>query len=411
MFTKMFSWNAVRKIRSMIDYEGPARLSAPSVRLPFFVPFSPPPHVPLCGGRGALPPHCRRRRAPQNRATMRRSAAQSRAPPRSPADVEARWAAAEPERSSPASKLVRILLVVACAAAGAWAARGLLAGGADGAGAGGGQQTVEAGRSGGGSALGGAVAMTEVGGKEAAEPGGPDVGHLFRQIEDAIATVRHIRESGVSMENDSGARMSTRHLQDLAKDLVLAKYGPGPFVLRMKLAWAESMPPRDTGDEVIVELAPLELMPYSVLVVLEMAGRWNRFSGAFHRNANHVKQVSVRESRKQFGLPMPFQEYTATPGWRHEKYTLGMAGRPGGPAFYISTIDNIRNHGPGSQKKGTTEADTCFGKVLAGFDAVDRLGDMVGAEGGGRFIPKAENHVRILAFDLLPRDEARAYLP
>ena len=25
------------------------------------------------------------------------------------------------------------------------------------------------------------------------------------------------------------------------------------------------------------------------------------------------------------------------------------SGRPGGPAFYISTVDNSQNHGPGSQ--------------------------------------------------------------
>ena len=38
------------------------------------------------------------------------------------------------------------------------------------------------------------------------------------------------------------------------------------------------------------------------------------------------------------------------------------AGRPGGPAFYISTVDNVQNHGPASQGSGT-EADSCFGKI------------------------------------------------
>ena len=41
---------------------------------------------------------------------------------------------------------------------------------------------------------------------------------------------------------------------------------------------------------------------------------------------------------------------------------MGFAGRPGGPAFYISTVDNTRNHGPGSQGS-KTEADACFGRV------------------------------------------------
>ena len=40
--------------------------------------------------------------------------------------------------------------------------------------------------------------------------------------------------------------------------------------------------------------------------------------------------------------------------------------RPGGPDFYISTEDNIRNHGPGGQGQYglASEADACFAKVL-----------------------------------------------
>ena len=37
-------------------------------------------------------------------------------------------------------------------------------------------------------------------------------------------------------------------------------------------------------------------------------------------------------------------------------------GRPSGPAFYISTVNNVANHGPASQGSAT-EADACFGKI------------------------------------------------
>jgi hypothetical protein len=30
-------------------------------------------------------------------------------------------------------------------------------------------------------------------------------------------------------------------------------------------------------------------------------------------------------------------------------YLIFTVGRPGGPAFYISIMDNVENHGPGSQ--------------------------------------------------------------
>lgn len=57
------------------------------------------------------------------------------------------------------------------------------------------------------------------------------------------------------------------------------------------------------------------------------------------------------------------------------KYTLGYAGRPGGPDFYISTRDNTDNHGPGGQGsyEDPTEADPCFAKVIDGFNIVDRM--------------------------------------
>ena len=51
---------------------------------------------------------------------------------------------------------------------------------------------------------------------------------------------------------------------------------------------------------------------------------------------------------------------------------MGFAGRPGGPSFYISTIDNTENHGPGSQGSDM-EADSCFGLVVQGRGVVERM--------------------------------------
>ena len=44
-------------------------------------------------------------------------------------------------------------------------------------------------------------------------------------------------------------------------------------------------------------------------------------------------------------------------------------------------MDNVRNHGPGSQGSAT-EADSCFAKVVGGFDAFERLKDAWGRGGG-----------------------------
>ena len=85
------------------------------------------------------------------------------------------------------------------------------------------------------------------------------------------------------------------------------------------------------------------------------------------------------------------QEYDAR--FPHEKYTLGFAGRPGGPEFYISTVDNVANHGPGSQGS-KTEADSCFAKVVGGFDVVERMRKQPAPKGMG-FINDPAGYVAI----------------
>ena len=92
---------------------------------------------------------------------------------------------------------------------------------------------------------------------------------------------------------------------------------------------------------ILIETAPIELMPVAVLLYLDIVSDWE--GGMFHRNAGHVLQIQTHGRHR--GLP--FQEYS--PEYPHVEGTLGYAGRPGGPPFYISTIDNTRNHGPASQ--------------------------------------------------------------
>lgn len=143
----------------------------------------------------------------------------------------------------------------------------------------------------------------------------------------------------------------------------------------------------DAPTTFVIELAPLDLMPHSVHLFLEMVSH-NLWDGcAFMRNAGHVIQAStvpyyknqgsgpaLRRAFEQSGYQsVSFQEYHEE--FPHVKYTVGFAGRPGGPDFYVSTVDNTRNHGPGGQDgySDPTEADPCFGKVVEGFAAVDRM--------------------------------------
>ncbi len=106
--------------------------------------------------------------------------------------------------------------------------------------------------------------------------------------------------------------------------------------------------------EIQIKMAPIELVPYSVYFFLNIIESWK--GGCIHRNAGHVKQFKIRQQTKH----LAFQEYHHD--YPHKKFTCGFAGRPGGPAFYINTRDNTRNHGPGSQGS-QTEADSCFGEI------------------------------------------------
>lgn len=117
--------------------------------------------------------------------------------------------------------------------------------------------------------------------------------------------------------------------------------------------------------------------------------------GAFHRNAGHVLQALVRSSGPH--EPLAFQEYHRD--FPHKKYTLGYAGRPGGPEFYISTVDNTQNHGPGSQGS-QTEADSCFGKIVEGFDVVARMMKQPG-KGPSGFIISPSNNIKIVEMTLI----------
>jgi len=189
-----------------------------------------------------------------------------------------------------------------------------------------------------------------------------------------------LKQEGLVMEKDKTAVEAISKLQEVTQKLVMARYGKfsrgGPnnrtFIIEMEVQFPRKMldiEEQGTSGVIVVETAPLHLVPHSVLLFLEMASHWR--GGAFTRNANHVLQA--RPQAPHAGLA--FQEYS--PEYPHKALTLGFAGRPGGPGFYISKTDNRIVHGPGSQGSNT-EADSCFAKVLTGLDVVARLGSVWG---------------------------------
>ena len=122
----------------------------------------------------------------------------------------------------------------------------------------------------------------------------------------------------------------------------------------------------------ILEMAPLELMPHSVYTFLEMVHA-ELFDGcSFILNAMHVVKAAplpynggstsqkVRAFTKHGLDTVSFREYS--PEYPHEKFTVGFAA-DGSPSFYINTGDNTEMH----------TGEPCFARIVSGFETLERL--------------------------------------
>lgn len=180
----------------------------------------------------------------------------------------------------------------------------------------------------------------------------------FQQVEDQVRKIK--ATPNIIMETDKHALEITKQLQEASRNLCEAKYGKTTRI-RVDLQF----PSNNQTTSFTIETAPIEYIPYSVYNFLEVVRTLqtrNGIVGGFHRKAGHVLQVTLFSQRKA----LAFQEYSEH--FPHKKETVGYCGRPSGThgCWYISTMDNTRNHGPGSQQKHNPyEADANFGRLLS----------------------------------------------
>jgi cyclophilin family peptidyl-prolyl cis-trans isomerase len=218
---------------------------------------------------------------------------------------------------------------------------------------------------------------------------------LQTKVKQQIELVYKLKfEDHLVMEQDEIAKREIQLLQELLRKFIPQKYGPEPYQVEMTLRFPDTMRVENRADTEIVlfELGPIQLVPYSTYKFLEIIETFK--GGAFHRRAGHVLQAMVNSQARH----LAFQEYH--PKFPHVKNTLGYAGRPGGPEFYISTVDNSWNHGPASQGS-KTEADSCFGKIVDGFDVVARMQKQPGGAKGSGFVEDSKNFIRITSLKLV----------
>lgn len=160
---------------------------------------------------------------------------------------------------------------------------------------------------------------------------------------------------------------------------------------------------RDNMDyDIVIEMAPLNAVPHAIHLFLEQIehGLWN--GAYFYINTEHVLQAGpfpangYKELAK--GKPSskkPFEDLQldtlAFPDYSHEFphdiWTVGFAGRPGGPDFYINKLDNIEAHGPGGQIQHALEeqGDSCFGRITKGKEHLEVLFKQPTVGGGNEY--------------------------
>eukprot|EP00538_Stauroneis_constricta_P006750 CAMPEP_0119547950 /NCGR_PEP_ID=MMETSP1352-20130426/1970_1 /TAXON_ID=265584 /ORGANISM="Stauroneis constricta, Strain CCMP1120" /LENGTH=415 /DNA_ID=CAMNT_0007593061 /DNA_START=241 /DNA_END=1488 /DNA_ORIENTATION=+ len=194
-----------------------------------------------------------------------------------------------------------------------------------------------------------------------------DTTHLDRRIQELEEMAVHLQHG----------------IQEMSKHAAMEKFGPGPYRIEFELKFDPKVEETAGTDAkyFVVETAPLEMMPHSIYWFLEQVDRKLFQSNSFYINVPHVVQAGPRskfanENSKSLmrrfktsGFEsLYFQEFN--PEFHHHPWTIGFAGRPAGPEFYINLHENFEAHGPGGQGPG---GDPCFAKVISGFDTIERL--------------------------------------
>jgi len=175
-----------------------------------------------------------------------------------------------------------------------------------------------------------------------------------------------------------------KEIQRMCRREVEQKFGWEPYRVEITLNFPNN---EDGPDTFIIELASLDLMPHSVYLFLQQVSHnlWNDCS--FVYSAPHVVQTTTKnyknpndDLKRRFKeldlMSVSFMEYKKE--YPHLKYSIGFSAHSNGPGWYISTKDNSEIHGPGGQQKYEFEfdAEPCFGRVIEGFDAIDRIHKM-----------------------------------
>lgn len=182
------------------------------------------------------------------------------------------------------------------------------------------------------------------------------------------------------------------HIQENSQFFIKEEYGDGPYqvaiTLKSSAAVAKNSP---TNEPIILELAP-NMMPHSVHHFLRMISKdlWVGMTFMPQQSARHRIHASPVDFESLNRLDWKFKDAKLSNLSFGEQspnscgpYSVGFAGSPGGPDFYVN----------GGYVPRTFAKKSCFAKVIAGEKAVDSIVDgqhsVFGIE-SIRLLPKEE---------------------
>ncbi|RYH09383.1 hypothetical protein EON65_40190 [archaeon] len=108
--------------------------------------------------------------------------------------------------------------------------------------------------------------------------------------------VKHMKyDLNLVMEQDPAALVEIALLQSLARQFVVARYGPEPYFVRMTMQFPESMADPALGSEAVVTLAlaPLQYMPYAVFYFMQIV---ENFKVSAYRLSRHYGEKKYSNS-------------------------------------------------------------------------------------------------------------------
>lgn len=105
----------------------------------------------------------------------------------------------------------------------------------------------------------------------------PELERLTNEAKDQIEKIRKMKQGGMVMETDPEALQEIAILQKNLQTLIPMKYGPGPYQVEMTIQFPESMladPTATAQETILIDMAPISLVPYCVYYFLEIVTNW-----------------------------------------------------------------------------------------------------------------------------------------